>query len=233
MGGAFDFNRTPLAPPGTQVLVHEKPAQRGTWSTHTVDGWYLGPAIHHYRCYRVWIQETSVERIADTLAWFPTKVKMPLSSSSDLAIAAAHDLVNALRNPSPASPISHFATQRQPTCSTRPTCKYLCRSHRCPSISLHLHHITSARLPTVTSIPYAISEGAYCCTNSIPSATSEGAYFYCTNSTNSSSETHRHFRPKCSLRCLHHYLHPAHWKCRQTPSTASSLSEATIQAPLF
>ena len=29
--GAFDYNLTPLAPPGTLVLVHEKPSARGTW----------------------------------------------------------------------------------------------------------------------------------------------------------------------------------------------------------
>lgn len=29
--GAFDFNATPMAPPGTRVLIHEKSNQRGTW----------------------------------------------------------------------------------------------------------------------------------------------------------------------------------------------------------
>ena len=75
--GIFDFNRTPLVPPGTRVLVHEKPSLRGTWSPHAVDGWYLGPAMLHNRCYRVWILETTSERIADTVVWFPTKVSMP------------------------------------------------------------------------------------------------------------------------------------------------------------
>ena len=32
--GAFDYNRTPLAPPGTRVLVHDKPATRGTCGLH-------------------------------------------------------------------------------------------------------------------------------------------------------------------------------------------------------
>jgi hypothetical protein len=26
--GMFDFNKTPLAPPGTKIVTHEKPAQR-------------------------------------------------------------------------------------------------------------------------------------------------------------------------------------------------------------
>ena len=94
--GSFDFNRTPLAPPGTKVMVHEKPAQQGTWAPHAVAGWYLRPAIHHYRCYRVWINATRAERIADTLAWFPTKVVMPVPSMGKRAIAAARDLTNIL-----------------------------------------------------------------------------------------------------------------------------------------
>ncbi len=87
--GAFDFNRTPLGPPGTRVLIHEKPSARETWAPHAVKGWYLGPAMQHYRCFRVWVVETMAERIADTLAWFPSKVHMPSASSNDAAIAAA------------------------------------------------------------------------------------------------------------------------------------------------
>ena len=49
LNGAFDFNRTPLAPPGTQVIVHETPDNRHTWSPHGVDGWYFGPDPDHYR----------------------------------------------------------------------------------------------------------------------------------------------------------------------------------------
>jgi hypothetical protein len=110
--GAFDFNRTPLAPPGTRVLVHEKPTVRGTWAPHAVDGWYIGPAMHHYRCYNVWIWETASERIADTLAWFPTKVTMPVHSSADTALAAARDLTQALLHPAPASALAPLSDQQ-------------------------------------------------------------------------------------------------------------------------
>ena len=47
--GPFDFNATPMAPPGTKVLIHEKPHQRATWAPYGVEGWYVGPAINHYR----------------------------------------------------------------------------------------------------------------------------------------------------------------------------------------
>ena len=36
--GSFDFNRTPLVPPGVKTLVYETPSQRGSWSPHGVEG---------------------------------------------------------------------------------------------------------------------------------------------------------------------------------------------------
>ena len=64
---AFDFNRTPLAPPVTGGIVHETPNNRRTWSPHGLDGWYLGPAPEHYRYPRMYIPRTRAERIAKTV----------------------------------------------------------------------------------------------------------------------------------------------------------------------
>ena len=48
INGAFDYNATPLAPPGTKILVHEAPKERKSLDLHGVDGWYVGPAMKHY-----------------------------------------------------------------------------------------------------------------------------------------------------------------------------------------
>jgi hypothetical protein len=106
LNGAFDFNKTPLAPPGTKVLIHETPNRRRTWAVHGVDGWYLGGAPEHYRCYRVYATKTGAERIARTVEFFPHFGKMPQLSSADAAIRAAIALCLAIRNPSPASPLA-------------------------------------------------------------------------------------------------------------------------------
>ena len=94
------------------MLVHKKTALRGTWAAHAINAWYLGPALHHYRCYRVYIAETRGERIADTLVWFPTKGHTPMSLSTDLAIAAARDLIADLQSQRPASPISTLSDSK-------------------------------------------------------------------------------------------------------------------------
>jgi hypothetical protein len=40
--GVFDYNATPLGPPSTLVLVHDKPQNHGTWAPHGHDTWYIG-----------------------------------------------------------------------------------------------------------------------------------------------------------------------------------------------
>ena len=106
VNGLFDFNRRPLAPPGCRVLVHNKPQNRTTWSPHALDGWYVGPALDSYRCYRVWIWDTRMIRICDTVAWFPTKVHMPKTSSTDIIHTSLQDIAHALQHPVPRSPVS-------------------------------------------------------------------------------------------------------------------------------
>ena len=93
-------------------MCTKKPALRGTWAAHSINAWYLGPDLHHYRCYHVYISETHGERIADTVVWFPTKGRTPISSSTDLAIAAARYLIAALRSLHPASPISPLSESK-------------------------------------------------------------------------------------------------------------------------
>jgi hypothetical protein len=62
--------------------------------------------MQHYRCYCVYVWGTKSERVVDTLAWFPTWVKMHTMLSLNLALAAAQDLLTALLHPSPGSPLA-------------------------------------------------------------------------------------------------------------------------------
>ena len=102
--GAFDFNRTPLGPLGTKVIVHEKPSVHESYARHSAPGWYFGPATHHYRCYRTYITETGAERNADTLEWFPDHTPMPKTATTDAVLAAAADLTEALLKSIPPTP---------------------------------------------------------------------------------------------------------------------------------
>jgi hypothetical protein len=103
--GRFNFDRTPLGPLGTKVIAHERPEDRGSWAPHGVDGWYTGPAMDHYRQYKVWVTDTRAERVSQTLVWFPKWVPLPRNTSNDYATIAALELVRALKNPSAGGPL--------------------------------------------------------------------------------------------------------------------------------
>jgi hypothetical protein len=97
--GMIDYNKTGFAPPACNIIAHEKPSQRRTWSTHVHHGYSLGPAMHHYRCQNVYISSTSSERIVDTLEFFPHNLPMPQISSTDRLLMAAYDMNDALKHP--------------------------------------------------------------------------------------------------------------------------------------
>jgi hypothetical protein len=102
--GQYDFNRAPMAPPGTIFIAHETTNRRRTWAPHGQDGWYIGPALEHYRCYTVYISRTRGERVVETVDFFPETFKLPFPSTQDLATKAATELTHALLHPHPAGP---------------------------------------------------------------------------------------------------------------------------------
>jgi hypothetical protein len=54
----YDFLAHPIAPVGILVVIHEKPAQRTSCGPHGVKGFYLGPALQHYRSFRTLVIKT-------------------------------------------------------------------------------------------------------------------------------------------------------------------------------
>jgi len=106
--GPFDFNRTPIAPPGTPSLIHEKPSQWRIWAPHGMDVWYLGLALHSYWCYTVWAIDTHAQCIADTIAWLPSSIPIPTASSLDCIRAGIADIVQALQQQPPTPALAHL-----------------------------------------------------------------------------------------------------------------------------
>jgi hypothetical protein len=89
----FDFNKTPLAPPWTKVVIHLKPDQRASWSYHGEEGWYVGPSMEHYRCVKCYIPTAARERDVDTLQFFPKKIPFPSISTEDYLKQAASNIL--------------------------------------------------------------------------------------------------------------------------------------------
>jgi hypothetical protein len=102
-----DYNKKAFAPPGCNIIAHDKPSKRCTWAPHGQHGYSLGPAMHNYRCQNVYILATASERIVDTLECIPHNSPMPQLSSTDRLIMAANDMANALKHPHPEVPFAH------------------------------------------------------------------------------------------------------------------------------
>ena len=106
--GKFKYNATPLAPPGTQVIIHEKPTVRGAWAPHGVKGWYLSPSMNHYCHHHIYVTKTKGERDSYCVDFFLHNTPLPYKSSAENAIIASRELPYALQNPSPQAPFSNI-----------------------------------------------------------------------------------------------------------------------------
>eukprot|EP00984_Skeletonema_dohrnii_P002769 scaffold955_cov79-Skeletonema_dohrnii-CCMP3373.AAC.11 len=76
-GHKYDWNRFPMAPPGTKAVVYESPDQRTSWGTRGVDAWYCGPALDHYRNCRFYVPATRSYRTSGSFDLFPQHCLLP------------------------------------------------------------------------------------------------------------------------------------------------------------
>ena len=85
----FDFNVTPLAPPGTKVIINSKPINHPSFPFRYQEAWligfkimmtfvpggkegcYIGPSLNHYFCVKCYIFTKRAEVNADTVVFFP------------------------------------------------------------------------------------------------------------------------------------------------------------------
>ncbi len=60
----FNFMSHPIAPAGSKVLTWDSPDTRGPWADHGTEGIYMGPALKHFRAFRIWVPANSAMRIS-------------------------------------------------------------------------------------------------------------------------------------------------------------------------
>jgi hypothetical protein len=79
--GQFDFNRTPLAPICTQIVAHSSADARTPFGEHGKVGWYIGPSLEHYRCWKCYFTDTALhKRNVLNVDIFPGKIASPTFS---------------------------------------------------------------------------------------------------------------------------------------------------------
>jgi hypothetical protein len=68
------------------VLIHAKPATHKSWDYRAKQGFYLGPALDHYRCYKLVKLETKQKFISDTVEFRQAYLQIPALLAEDKII---------------------------------------------------------------------------------------------------------------------------------------------------
>eukprot|EP01082_Thalassiosira_pseudonana_P004270 g3915.t1 g3915 contig14:1435-2889(-) len=97
MEGMFSFDATPMAPIGTECMIHVKPAKRHTWGYHSMKAWYFAPALKHYRCIKV-VTDSGAVRITDTFKFLHHTLPVPQVSATDRIVKATKHLRQAIND---------------------------------------------------------------------------------------------------------------------------------------
>ena len=97
MEGELHFDATPIAPPGSEMLMHQKPARRSSFGLNAKKAWYLGPCFKHYRTFRGILPSTGGERLSDTVKFQHHVIGIPELTPAERIMDAARQLENAIR----------------------------------------------------------------------------------------------------------------------------------------
>ena len=81
------------------MIAHLDPTVRGTWELNGEQGWYVGPALDHYRCVTCYFPRTRTTRICKTVTFLPHEVPFPEIKLQDLLKQAAEDIIAILSQP--------------------------------------------------------------------------------------------------------------------------------------
>ena len=95
--GPFNFDATPLGPPGCKVIGHAKGSTRLSWDYRGHCGFYVGPALDHYRCHKILKTATSAVIISDTVVFQHPTLSVPTLSTTDRIIHCLRALTIAVR----------------------------------------------------------------------------------------------------------------------------------------
>ena len=106
--GPFDFNKTPLGPVGCRVLIHAKPTTRRSWDFRAKEGFYIGPALDSYRCFKLVKMDTKSQVISDTVEFRHAYRTVPAPSSDDRIVHGLRAITEALTDTPPPTTISQL-----------------------------------------------------------------------------------------------------------------------------
>ena len=73
----YDWNKHPMAPPGTRAIMYEAPDSRASWGPRGTETWYYGPELDHYRNCKFYVPEIHSYRTSGSFYLFPQHCLLP------------------------------------------------------------------------------------------------------------------------------------------------------------
>jgi hypothetical protein len=108
--GPFDFNKTPLGLVGCCVLIHAKPATRQSWNFQVKPGFYIGPALDFYHCFKLVKTKTNTKSqvILGTIEFFHLYLSVPVPYVEDKCIHSLQVVMGAIQGSPPPTSVSQL-----------------------------------------------------------------------------------------------------------------------------
>ena len=94
---------------GTQIVAHTSADSRTPFGQHGKVGWYIGPSLEHYRCWKCYFQDTLHERDVLKVDFFPEKIPFPQFSCNDYLKQTAEDMLHLLQTSNTSSSLNPLA----------------------------------------------------------------------------------------------------------------------------
>ena len=150
--GPYNFDATPMGPAGCRVLIHNKAAIRRSWDNRCHDGFFIGPALQHYRCYRVLNQHSGAVTITDAVKFRHHNLPSPELSPEDKLLHAVQAIQHTLARTSSATNDEQLAaidTLRQILHGYKQTN----RDSQLPGVPMAAHQHPRPGVPDTTTHP--------------------------------------------------------------------------------
>ena len=96
-GQRYDWNKHPLAPPGTRAIIYKDPNSRTSWGPRGTDAWYCGPALDHYQNCRFYVPMTKAYRTSGSFDLFPVHCMLPTFTPTQHANKVYNELIESIQ----------------------------------------------------------------------------------------------------------------------------------------
>ena len=108
MEGEYHFDTTPIAPPGSEMLVHKKPNRRKSRGFNAKKAWYLGPYFQHYYLVHGILPSTDGERTSDTVRFKHHEIALPQLTPADQILEATRQLQTTIEQQTKEAPMDEI-----------------------------------------------------------------------------------------------------------------------------